>query len=181
MSFEQQQELGDPSGHCSPAYWDDWFRSVSHGDRFEWYCDTPDVLAILSWHFETVWPECYVFHAGTGNSELAFELSSEHGLKRAVAMDCSVIAIEEMRNKASAQYDGTTATTNATATNTLPLPLLLPLPLPLPLLLPPLPLPMLLQPLHYHCHCYCHCHVAPSQYTFQYICTFAPKWARVVY
>eukprot|EP00518_Triparma_eleuthera_P012393 CAMPEP_0182472048 /NCGR_PEP_ID=MMETSP1319-20130603/21444_1 /TAXON_ID=172717 /ORGANISM="Bolidomonas pacifica, Strain RCC208" /LENGTH=367 /DNA_ID=CAMNT_0024672671 /DNA_START=60 /DNA_END=1160 /DNA_ORIENTATION=- len=96
-----QADLGDPAGHYDAAYWDSWFAKVSRGSAFEWYCSTSDLLPLLRAQF----PESstrYILHAGSGNSDMPFELAA-HGFPRCLACDVSPVAIEEMQSKKAAR------------------------------------------------------------------------------
>lgn len=96
---EQQRQLGDPSGQRSSDYWDEWFKLVSRGDRFEWYCSTEQVERLLMRQLRDL-EQVYVFHAGNGNSEVPFELCDRHqSMGRALVFDCSAVAIAEMEHK----------------------------------------------------------------------------------
>ena len=93
-SAAAQAKLGDPSGNSNASYWDAWFTDVSSGASFEWYCSPAEILAIMKELFQ---PGAVLLHAGTGNSELMFDAVDWYG--KAVCMDVSSVAIEEMNAK----------------------------------------------------------------------------------
>ena len=96
-----QQALADPAGASDqPKYWDDWFEQVGRGKRFEWYAETDDLLPLLrSCLPRRPFSDNVLLHVGSGNSELIFDLAVQEGMTNAVAVDCSEVAVTEMRSK----------------------------------------------------------------------------------
>jgi translation elongation factor EF-1beta/SAM-dependent methyltransferase len=108
-----QELLGDPAGNGNAEYWDKWFSTVSQGNKFEWYCQTKDIVKVLSDSLASsstsddvdIDPSTHILHGGTGNSELIFDLSSTHSVSQATAIDISPVAIAEMKEKQSSRTD----------------------------------------------------------------------------
>lgn len=96
-SKSAQNELGDPSGQDSATYWDEWFKKVSAGQTFEWYASPDQIAHILELTNTVRLNGLRALHAGSGNSMLPVDLIRKHGAGRQTIMDCSEVALDEMR------------------------------------------------------------------------------------
>jgi len=105
----RQRMLGDPCGMGNSEYWDEWFRVVSRGKRFEWYCDSDAVAAVLSAAVcggggddggggGRAMSSLCLLHLGSGNSGLPVDLAAPpYGVLRSSVVDISVVAVGEMK------------------------------------------------------------------------------------
>lgn len=98
------QNLGDPAGHSSAEYWDKFFTTVTNSTAFEWYCDLVDFISVfhsITAPLHLPISSLFLLHGGTGNSDLIFELFTQHNVSKSIAIDISSVAIEEMKQKSS--------------------------------------------------------------------------------
>ncbi len=92
------EELGDPSGQDGGAYWDAFFKRVSKGDPFEWYCSTDDLNDVFQ-AYDFIKEGSWTLHVGSGNSSTLLDLASRCPGSQHVAVDVSQVACDEMTER----------------------------------------------------------------------------------
>jgi translation elongation factor EF-1beta len=95
---DRLQGLGDPSGRQDSQFWNEWFEIVCRDKHqpFEWYCDTEEVMRVLSYHISG--DTCgRTIHPGSGTSMLPVKLREVYPDSCQVVVDISEVAIEEMK------------------------------------------------------------------------------------
>ena len=117
--MDAQDKLGDPSGQSGTEYWDTWFQTVSAGNSFEWYTKPTEIIRVLKHVMMSMKSSTSsnnpvnnngnlsisALHAGSGNSMLPMDMTKCFRGSRQVILDCSSVAIEEMKMRQRQRHD----------------------------------------------------------------------------